>query len=54
MGHLLRTTRIVAGKEGIGESGFRLVVNTGADAMMTVPHLHVHVLGGRKLGWPPG
>jgi histidine triad (HIT) family protein len=54
MGRLLRTTRIVARDQGIGESGFRLVVNTGADAMMTVPHLHVHVLGGRRLGWPPG
>jgi histidine triad (HIT) family protein len=45
---------VIAQQEGIGESGFRLVVNMGADAMMTVPHLHVHVLGGRKLGWPPG
>jgi len=54
VGHLLRVTKVVAQQEGIGESGFRLVVNTGQDAMMTVPHLHVHVLGGRKLGWPPG
>jgi histidine triad (HIT) family protein len=54
VGHLMRTTKVVAREQGIGESGFRLVVNTGPDAMMTVPHLHVHVLGGRKLGWPPG
>jgi histidine triad (HIT) family protein len=54
VGHLLRATRVVAREQGIGESGFRLVVNTGQDAMMTVPHLHVHILGGRRLGWPPG
>jgi histidine triad (HIT) family protein len=53
-GHLMRITKVVAREQGIGESGFRLVVNTGPDAMMTVPHLHVHVLGGRKLGLPPG
>ena len=40
--------------EGVRESGYRLVINVGADAQMTVPHLHVHVLGGRRLEWPPG
>ena len=54
IGHLMRITKVVARQEGIGKSGFRLVVNIGPDALMTVPHLHVHVLGGRKLGWPPG
>jgi histidine triad (HIT) family protein len=54
IGHLMRTTKVVARDLGIGETGFRLVVNMGPDAMMTVPHLHVHILGGRKLGWPPG
>jgi histidine triad (HIT) family protein len=54
VGHLMRATKLVAQQEGVGESGFRLVVNMGPDAMMTVPHLHVHLLGGRKLGWPPG
>jgi histidine triad (HIT) family protein len=54
VGHLMRITQTVAREQGIGESGFRLAVNTGPDAMMTVPHLHVHLLGGRKLGWPPG
>ncbi|HMO64749.1 MAG TPA: HIT domain-containing protein, partial [Verrucomicrobiota bacterium] len=39
---------------GLGESGFRLVINNGADGGETVPHLHVHILGGRALGWPPG
>ena len=40
--------------EGVRESGYRLVMNVGADAQMTVPHLHLHVLGGRRLEWPPG
>lgn len=40
--------------EGVRESGYRLVINVGADAQMTVAHLHVHVLGGRRLEWPPG
>jgi len=44
----------VAVAEGIAESGYRLVVNTGADAHQSVFHLHVHVLGGREMGWPPG
>ncbi|MDQ4038886.1 MAG: histidine triad nucleotide-binding protein [Actinomycetota bacterium] len=47
-------TRDVALAEGLAESGYRLVVNTGADAAQSVFHLHVHVLGGRKLSWPPG
>jgi len=54
MGRLLRATRVVAEQEGIGQSGYRLIVNTGPDAMQSVAHIHVHVLGGRKLGWPPG
>lgn len=40
--------------EGLGESGYRLVANTGSDGGQTVFHLHVHVLGGRSLAWPPG
>ena len=40
--------------EGIRESGYRLVMNVGADAQMSVPHLHLHVLGGRRMEWPPG
>ncbi|HYH87520.1 MAG TPA: histidine triad nucleotide-binding protein [Pyrinomonadaceae bacterium] len=53
LGHLLRVAARVARDEGHAE-GFRTVVNTGADAGQTVFHLHVHVLGGRKLAWPPG
>jgi histidine triad (HIT) family protein len=44
----------VADLEGVRESGYRLVMNVGADAQMSVPHLHLHVLGGRKMEWPPG
>ena len=45
---------LVAGKEGVAESGYRVVFNTGPDAGQTVDHAHAHVLGGRSLGWPPG
>jgi histidine triad (HIT) family protein len=44
----------VAASEGIAESGYRLVVNCGPDAGQSVDHLHFHLLGGRRLGWPPG
>ena len=39
---------------GIAESGFRVVINTGEDGQQTVRHLHVHILGGRSMQWPPG
>ncbi len=44
----------VAAAEGIDESGYRVVFNTGAQAGQTVDHVHAHVLGGRALSWPPG
>ena len=44
----------VVENEGIRDSGYRLVINVGRDAQMTVAHLHLHVLGGRRLEWPPG
>lgn len=53
-GRLLKVARDLAVQEKVAEEGFRLVVNTGADGGQTVPHLHVHLLGGRALGWPPG
>jgi histidine triad (HIT) family protein len=51
---VLRLAADVAGQEGLEEAGYRLVTNTGEAAGQTVGHLHVHVLGGRPLGWPPG
>lgn len=44
----------VAAQEGLADRGYRLVFNVGADSGNTVPHLHLHVLGGRPMGWPPG
>ncbi len=46
--------RQVAEAEGLAERGYRLVFNVGEDASNSVPHLHLHVLGGRRLAWPPG
>ena len=54
LGHLLLTARKVASSEGLLESGFRVVINHGPHGGESVPHLHVHVLGGRPLQWPPG
>jgi len=50
---ILLAQRVVL-DEGIKESGYRLVFNVGEDAQMSVAHLHMHVLGGRRLAWPPG
>jgi len=54
LGHLLRVAARVANEAGLGESGYRSVINTGSGAGQSVFHLHVHVLGGRPLHWPPG
>lgn len=54
LGHLVVTARQVARAEGILENGFRLVVNAGQDGGQEVHHLHIHLLGGRRLTWPPG
>lgn len=54
VGHLVRVAGQVAQELGLGEAGYRLVVNNGAAAGQTVFHLHIHVLGGRTLTWPPG
>ncbi len=54
LGHLIYVAQIVAGLAGLHDSGFRLVINSGPDGGESVPHLHVHVLGGRAMGWPPG
>ena len=54
LGHLLTVAAEVARKEGVDKSGYRLVINHGKDAGESVPHLHVHLLGGRQMAWPPG
>ena len=54
MGKLHLAAKEIAKREKLADNGWRLVINVGADAGQTVPHLHLHVLGGRHLGWPPG
>ncbi len=54
LGHLLNVCTTVAEKEGIKDTGFRIVANNGSEAGQTVDHLHFHVLGGRAMTWPPG
>ncbi len=54
LGHLLQVAAKVARQEGVAEDGWRVVVNVGENAGQTVAHLHLHVLGGRALAWPPG
>ena len=54
LGHLLRVAARVANAAGLAEGGYRTVINNGAGAGQSVFHLHVHVLGGRPMKWPPG
>ena len=54
LGHLFAVANEVAEREGIAGSGFRIVTNVGPDSGYTVPHLHFHLLGGRRMSWPPG
>ena len=54
VGSLVRRARDLAQELGLAERGFRLVFNAGADAGYSVFHIHLHLLGGRSLGWPPG
>ena len=51
--HLLNAAKTIARQQGL-EGGYRLVINQGVDGGQTVDHLHVHLLGGRQMGWPPG
>jgi histidine triad (HIT) family protein len=51
---MFATAQEVARTEGIDASGYRLVFNVGEDAQNSVPHLHMHVIGGRRMQWPPG
>lgn len=54
LGHMLLTVKQVADQAGLTENGYRVVINTGNDGGQTVFHLHLHILGGRSLHWPPG
>ncbi len=54
LGKMLLAAREIAAQLGIAGSGFRLVINNGPDGGESVPHLHIHLLGGRGLKWPPG
>jgi histidine triad (HIT) family protein len=54
LGHLLYVAQTIAREQGLHETGFRLVINNGRDGGESVAHLHVHLLGGRGMGWPPG
>ena len=54
LAEMFATAREVARQEGVDGTGYRLVFNVGEDAANSVGHLHLHVLGGRRLGWPPG
>ena len=53
MGHLLLTVKRVAEQAGL-TNGYRVVINNGSDGGQTVDHLHLHILGGRQMHWPPG
>lgn len=54
MGRLFQVAKVLAAEEGIEEDGYRMVVNAGADGGQTVFHIHLHLLGGRPMAWPPG
>lgn len=54
LGHLMLCVGLIARQEGLAENGFRVVINNGPAAGEAVPHLHLHILGGRSLQWPPG
>lgn len=54
LGHLLLTAADIARRENIASSGYRIIINNGPHGGETVPHLHIHILGGRDMAWPPG
>jgi len=54
LGRMLAVANALAVREGIADGGYRLVINCGPNAGQSVNHLHLHLLGGRRFGWPPG
>jgi histidine triad (HIT) family protein len=54
LGEMLLLAQQIAGQEAVARAGYRLVINTGAEVGQSVQHLHVHLLAGRRMGWPPG
>ena len=54
LGEILLRAREIAREKGIGESGYRIVLNTARDSGQEIFHIHFHILGGRRLAWPPG
>lgn len=54
MGHLMTRIPLIASQEGLSEKGYRLVINCKDEGGQEVPHLHIHILGGRQMKWPPG
>lgn len=54
LGHLMTRIRVIAEQEGLTEDGFRVVINHGPQGGEAVPHLHLHILAGRQMNWPPG
>jgi histidine triad (HIT) family protein len=54
MGRMLLFGKEIAAAEGLAENGYRFVINCGEEGGQTVDHLHLHILGGRPLAWPPG
>jgi histidine triad (HIT) family protein len=54
LGHLLLKAAEIAARLGLDKTGFRLVINNGPDAGESVAHLHCHIMGGRRMSWPPG
>jgi histidine triad (HIT) family protein len=53
-GHLLQTAAHIAAEQGVADSGYRTVINCNADGGQTVGHVHLHLLAGRAMAWPPG
>ena len=54
LGRMLGLAAAIARQEGISKTGYRTVINTGVNGGQSVDHLHIHILGGRQMNWPPG